>query len=60
MCGKHRMVHKRHQLLNARDDIDLIVCYLHMPESDGIEFMAHLEAVGSRIPIVIVSSADEY
>lgn len=46
-------------ILNTIDAIDLIVCDLHMPKTDGVEFMAYLSEIGCRIPVVIVSSADK-
>ena len=45
-------------VLKTHQEIDLIVSDLYMPETDGVEFMAHLHEIGSRIPIIVVSSAD--
>ena len=46
-------------LLSEHDDIDLIITDLHMPDSNGIEFMQHLRDAACRIPLVIASSADK-
>lgn len=45
-------------ILNEHDDIDLIVSELHMPETDGIEFIEHLHTIDCQTPFLIVSSAD--
>lgn len=47
------------QRLGARNDIDLIVTDLHMPDSNGIELIDHLRKVSCRVPIVIASSAGQ-
>ena len=46
-------------LLSEHDDIDLIITDLHMPDSNGIEFIEHLNESASRIPLLIISSADK-
>lgn len=46
-------------LLSEHDDIDLIISDIHMPDSNGIEFLAHLKEAACRIPLVIASSADK-
>ena len=45
-------------LLSEHDDIDLIISDIHMPDSNGIEFMQHLGEAACRFPLVIASSAD--
>ncbi|MFY0615686.1 MAG: response regulator [Hyphomicrobiaceae bacterium] len=45
------------KMVNERDDIDLIVTDLQMPDTDGIEFLAHLKDKASTIPVVVISSA---
>lgn len=46
-------------MLSERDDIDLIVTDLHMPDSNGIELIDHLRQAGCQVPLVIASSADK-
>lgn len=45
------------KLVTDRDDIDLIVTDLQMPDTDGIEFLEHLKRMACPIPIVVISSA---
>ncbi|SRR6056297_1233869 len=47
------------QSLDRHDDIDLIVSDLHMPGTDGVEFIELLSARKCRLPLVIVSSASK-
>ncbi|MGI9475764.1 MAG: response regulator [Hyphomicrobiaceae bacterium] len=44
--------------LGDHSDIDLIVTDLHMPDSDGIEFLDRLKEADCKTPIIVVSSAD--
>lgn len=46
-------------ILEQRQNIDLIICDLDMPEMDGIEFMRHLSELGHQAS-VIISSAKEH
>ncbi len=36
---------------------DIVILELHMPDSDGIEFMNYLYETGNQVPIAIVSGA---
>lgn len=38
--------------------VDFITCDIFMPEFDGIEMIQALQAVGSKIPLLIISSAN--
>lgn len=47
------------ELINERDDINLIVTDLQMPDTDGIEFLEHLKQIACPVPIVVISSAGQ-
>ncbi len=36
---------------------DLIVCDLHMPETDGIELFAHMQATSTTSKVIVISGA---
>lgn len=44
--------------LNEGNLPDLIICDLHMPEMDGVEFIKHIRASGffKDIPLIVLSS----
>ena len=44
--------------LGDHPEIDLIITDLHMPDTDGIEFLERLKQAGCKTPIVVLSSAD--
>ena len=46
-------------ILNSEPDIDLVVCDLMMPGSNGVELMRHMKITGRQIPVIVVSSALE-
>lgn len=46
-------------VLRTHGDIDLIICDLHMPDVDGIEFMNLMVTNGVAADLVIVSSASQ-
>lgn len=39
------------------NSVGLILCDLHMPDFDGVEFLMHLKDTASRVPVIIVSGA---
>lgn len=47
------------KVLTKTPEIDLIVSDIHMPETDGVEFLDHLQASGCDKAVVVVSSADD-
>ncbi len=42
---------------SADGGIALVVCDVHMPDYDGIEFIGYLHARGSKYPVVFVTGA---
>jgi two-component system, NarL family, invasion response regulator UvrY len=52
----------REVLDKADKDIDVIVMDINMPEKNGFEVLAELRRMGSKIPVLILSSypAEEY
>ncbi|MGI9405690.1 MAG: response regulator [Hyphomicrobiaceae bacterium] len=40
-------------------NVGLIMCDLHMPDFDGVEFLLHLKDAASQIPVMIVSGASD-
>jgi two-component system chemotaxis response regulator CheY len=45
-----------HQKLAATADVRLIVCDVNMPVMNGIEFLEKLRAIGSSIPVVMLTT----
>ncbi|MBU2533193.1 MAG: response regulator [Alphaproteobacteria bacterium] len=46
------------RLLKEHPEIELVICDLHMPDVDGVEFIDHLNESGSRAQVLILSSAN--
>jgi CheY-like chemotaxis protein len=48
---------KAMSMLAEHPDVDLIVCDLHMPDVDGVEFMNQLLPINCKIPILLISAS---
>lgn len=47
------------ELLAGTMDVDCLILDLSLPTENGLQFTARLRAMGSRLPIVLMSAYDE-
>ena len=47
------------QKLDVNQDAQLIVCDVNMPQMNGIEFLERLKALGSKVPVVMLTTEGE-
>ncbi len=55
-------LHGQEVLDKAEENIDVIVMDINMPKKNGFEVLAELKAMGSKIPVLLLSSysTEEY